>query len=141
MHMVRGVQIHGSSKKKKQKPLDMKAVEVEWRKYNKDMRRKNMHQLQFDSLNDYVAYKQGKYKPKQKKEFVQYEAPKPHVRNTTQYPSLKTSDSIPESCARKETPKYTGDLLVGIGTMHKSNAVPIMRGTKQAEELAQMRRN
>jgi len=141
MHMIKGVQVHGRSKNKKQKPLDMKALEVEWRQYNKSMRRKCMHDLQFDSLNDYVSYKQGNYKPKKKKEFKEYAPSQPYVRNTTQYPSLKTSDSIPESCARKETPKYTGDLLVGIGTMHKSNAVPIMRGTKQAEELAQMRRN
>jgi len=25
--------------------------------------------------------------------------------------------------------------------MHKSNAVPVMKGTKQAEEIAKMRRN
>ena len=40
----------------------------------------------------------------------------------------------------KETIKYTGDLIVGIATMHKSNAVPVMKGTKQAEEIAKMRR-
>ena len=140
MHMIKGVQVNSRSKKKKQKPLDMKALEVEWRQYNKNMRRKCMHDLQFDSLNDYVSYKQGKYKPKKKKEFKEYEAPKSYVRDTPQYPSLKTSDAIPESCAKRETPKYTGDLLVGIGTMHKSNAVPIMRGTSQAEDIAKMRR-
>ena len=78
-------------------------------------------------------------KPK-KKEFVPYAPSEPYVRDTKEYPSLKTSDAIPESCAKKESPKYTGDLIVGIGTMHKSNAVPIMRGTEQAKELASMRR-
>lgn len=41
----------------------------------------------------------------------------------------------------KETLKYTGNLIVGIATMHKSNAVPVMKGTNQAEEIAKMRRS
>jgi hypothetical protein len=80
-------------------------------------------------------------KPSKKKEFVPYAPTEPYVRDTKKYPSLQTSDTVPTACAKKESPKYTGDLIVGIGTMHKSNAVPIMRGTKQAEEIAQMRRN
>ena len=30
--------------------------------------------------------------------------------------------------------------IVGIATMHKSNAVPVMRGTNEAIEIAAMRR-
>ena len=132
-------------KKRKAKKLtqkDMGRLQTEWRQYNKRMRRNNNHSLQFEQFEDYVAYTRGQYKPKRKleKEFKQYEAPKPYVRDTKEYRSLKTSDTIPESCAKRENPTYTGDLIVGIGTMHKSNAVPIMRGTKQAEELAKMRR-
>ena len=138
MHMIRGVQVHGS-KKRKPKKLDMKAIELEWRRYNKDMRRKNMHDLQFAELDDYVAYISGKM-PKRKKEFVPYEAPKSPVRDTKSYPSVKTSDTIPGGTPRKESNKYTGDLLVGIGTMHKSNMVPIMRGTNEAKDIARMRR-
>ena len=41
---------------------------------------------------------------------------------------------------RKESPKYTGDLIQGIATMHKSNAVPVMKGTEQAKDIARMRR-
>ena len=43
------------------------------------------------------------------------------------------------SMAKKEEKVYTGDEIIGIATMHKSNAVPI-RGKKQAEEVARMRR-
>ncbi len=43
------------------------------------------------------------------------------------------------SMAKKEEKVYTGDEIIGIATMHKSNAVPI-RGKKQAEEVAKMRR-
>ena len=144
MHMIRGVQVHGRSKKKKQKPVDMKSLEIEWRRYNKDMRRKNMFDLQFESLDDYAAYKQGNYKPKKKKEFKSNApSPKPYVRNTTQNPSLKTSDTVPGSCSKRESQVYSGERkLLGIATMHKSNMVPVFADNKeQAVEIAQMRRN
>ena len=143
MHMIKGVQVHGKSSKKK-KPLtdnQLKKLEVEWRQYNKQMRRNHMHDMQFQDFNDYVAYTRGEYKPKAKKEFTTYAPSKPHVRDTKSYPSLKTSNTIPTgSTPRKEPQKYTGDLLVGIGTMHKSNMVPIMRGTDEAKDIARMRR-
>lgn len=139
MHMIHGVQVHGNTKKKSKK-LDMKAVEMQWRSYNKDMRRKNMHSLQFKTLQKYVEYITGNM-PKIKKEFVEYAPTKPYVSNTKEYRSLQTSDTIPGACARKEIPTYTGDLIVGIATMHKSNLVPVMRGTSQAKDIAQMRRN
>ena len=139
MHMIHGVQVHGNTKKKSKK-LDMKAVEMQWRSYNKDMRRKNMHSLQFKTLQNYVEYITGNM-PKIKKEFVEYAPTKPYVSNTKEYRSLQTSDTIPGACARKEIPTYTGDLIVGIATMHKSNLVPVMRGTSQAKDIAQMRRN
>jgi hypothetical protein len=44
------------------------------------------------------------------------------------------------SMAKKEEMVYTGTEIIGIAQMHKSNAVPI-RGKKQAQEVAQMRRN
>jgi hypothetical protein len=140
MHMIKGVQVHGTGKKRKPKKLDMKALELEWRRYNKDMRRKHMHNCQFDTLDEYVDYVQGKPR-KKKKEFETYAPPKQNVRDTKEYPSLKTSDTIPTgSTPRKEPQRYTGDLLVGIGTMHKSNMVPIMRGTNEAKDIARMRR-
>ena len=43
------------------------------------------------------------------------------------------------SMAKREENVYTGTEIIGIGQMHKSNAVPI-RGKKQAEEIAKMRR-
>ena len=58
-------------------------------------------------------------------------------RNTNR---IHTSDRIDGVAPAKERKVYTGDLIVGIGTMHKSNAVPIMRGTNEAKEIAKMRR-
>ena len=121
MHMIRGIQVHGKSKVKK-KPGWQKA-EQEHREWLIKM-----------GINP-------DKKPSKKKEFAPYVPSKSYVRNTESYPSLQTSDTIPGACARKESPKYTGDLIVGIATMHKSNLVPVMRDTEQAKEIAQMRRN
>lgn len=39
----------------------------------------------------------------------------------------------------KSSPVYTGTKMIGIGQMHKSNAVPVFR-EEEAKELASMRR-
>ena len=52
------------------------------------------------------------------------------------YPSL---NSMQGSTARPEPKVYTGTLIKGIATMHKSNAVPVI-DQKQAIEIANMRR-
>jgi len=56
------------------------------------------------------------------------------------YPSQPMSPTGNHNCGKKETMKYTGDLITGIATMHKSNAVPVMKGTTQAVDIARMRR-
>jgi len=142
MHMIQGVQVHGKSHKKKRKLSDnqLKKLEVEWRQYNKSMRQKHMHDLQFKEFDDYVAYTRGEHKPRAKKEFKEYEGPKPINRNQPSYPSVTSSNSIPGACARKERQEYTGDYIVGLATMHKSNIVPVGRGS-DPKEYAQMRRN
>lgn len=50
-----------------------------------------------------------------------------------------TSDSVPSNGNKKESLKYTGTLIKGIATMHKSNAVPILN-REQAIEVSTMRR-
>ena len=52
-------------------------------------------------------------------------------------PSLNPTDMSP--CTKQEPMKYTGTLIKGIATMHKSNAVPIIN-EEQAVEIAKMRR-
>lgn len=50
-----------------------------------------------------------------------------------------TYDSLRGSTAPKASPVYTGSNMLGVGVMHKSNAVPIF-STDDAESLARMRR-
>lgn len=51
-----------------------------------------------------------------------------------------TSDRVGNGYA-KAAKQYTGDELAGIGTLHKSNMVPIRKDSNAAKEIATMRRN
>lgn len=148
MHLARGLSTI-STKKRKKKPLTQKDIErytIEWRKHNKAMRRANNHTLQYDTLESYIAYVRGEYKAP-KKDRGTYTPDTSWRREQPRIPSAMEeaikNGTFNRGCSggtKKESPKYTGDLIVGIATMHKSNAVPVMRGTKQAEEIAKMRR-
>ncbi len=78
-----------------------------------------------------------KYEPKKPlKQVSPLPKPKAYVRETPKYPSLNTGF---HDCTKKAAPVYTGNAIKGIGTMHKSNAVPIF-SDEQAVEIATMRR-
>ena len=52
-----------------------------------------------------------------------------------------TSDTVPGNGNAKAANVYTGNELLGIATMHKSNAVPIRKDSKEAaKDIASMRR-
>jgi hypothetical protein len=65
-----------------------------------------------------------------------YSLGKPACRETPKIPSLPFSGG---ACAKKDSPVYTGTKVKGIGTMHKSNAVPIF-SDEEAVAIATMRR-
>jgi hypothetical protein len=66
-------------------------------------------------------------------------APKPMRRDEgqTRIPSLDTGHK--GAVTVKQPMQYTGDKIVGIGTMHKSNAVPIF-SDQEAKDISSMRR-
>ena len=74
-------------------------------------------------------------KPKQQLSDV-YSLGKPACRETPKIPSLPFSGA---QCIKKENPVYTGTKIKGIGTMHKSNAVPVF-SDEEAIDIANMRR-
>ncbi len=57
-------------------------------------------------------------------------------RSTRHIPSVDTGLG---STAPVPTKQYTGDKMIGIGTMHKSNMVPIF-SDKEAKDISTMRR-
>lgn len=84
---------------------------------------------------------QAKYAPKKSLKRVDtaftYSLSAPPGRSTYHnIPSRNTGDGIASS---KPTMQYTGDKMLGIGTLHKSNAVPVF-SDGEAKEMARMRR-
>jgi len=57
-------------------------------------------------------------------------------RETPNYPSLNSDVG---STGKKEPIQYTGDKMIGIGQLHKSNAVPIFQA-EDAVDISKMRR-
>ena len=67
-----------------------------------------------------------------------YTPPKTYVRDLPVYPSHSTT--LPATCTKPVEGKvYTGTKMIGIGTLHKSNAVPIF-SEEEAKDQATMRR-
>lgn len=54
-------------------------------------------------------------------------------------PMIASLDTGFVACTKKFQNSYTGDKMKGIGTMHKSNAVPIFTDN-EAKEISSMRR-
>lgn len=75
-------------------------------------------------------------KPKKQDLSSSYSLGTPACRETPKIPSLPFTGG---PCALKPSPVYTGTKVKGIGTMHKSNAVPIF-SDEEAVAIATMRR-
>jgi len=73
-------------------------------------------------------------KAKLEKSFPSYSPPP--GRETTKINSLPFTGG---PCTKSEQKVYTGNAVLGIGTMHKSNAVPIF-SDEEAHDIATMRR-
>lgn len=104
--------------------------------HNRFLKNRKLPTMTFDQYVDYV------YGRKKIKDF------KPRSNNftikesfdTPVYPSLNTDvKELSGVCAKKEEQVYTGDKLIGIAVMHKSNLVPVF-SRDDASELAKMRR-
>ena len=59
-------------------------------------------------------------------------------RETPDYPSVTSTGVL--VAEKRERDRYTGDKLLGIGMMHKSNLVPIF-SEEHARDVSSMRRN
>jgi hypothetical protein len=81
-----------------------------------------------------------KYKPNfsNKKVIIKpLSQPKKYIRETPVYPSLESSGGVATKPVHGNV--YTGEKMKGIGTLHKSNAVPIFTD-EEARDQANMRR-
>ena len=138
MHLVRGMTGLNTKKNKKRKLTLNKISKFQEQMFahNKDLRRKGLHDLQMD-LQNFIDYCHGDYTPRVSKAAAKpWKAPEPYYRESPDIPSL---NSMEGTAFARNPNKYTGTLIKGIATMHKSNAVPII-DRKQAIEVSNMRR-
>lgn len=105
-----------------------------------------MKKLKFRSAKEKQQYEQNKeswekllskYKPTKVSTKAKPIETKLYTRDTTEIPSLNAWVTGPVNF--KTEKKYTGTAMLGIATMHKSNAVPVFTDS-QAKDLASMRR-
>jgi hypothetical protein len=82
----------------------------------------------------------NKYEVKEtKKRIISRPTPVRIIRDgadTSHIPSLDTGYG---AAVKKESPVYTGDAMIGIGQLHKSNAIPIFQA-EDAVDISKMRR-
>jgi hypothetical protein len=129
-------------KKRKQKKLtnnQQERLELEWKQHNKRMRQLHLHDMQFNKFEDYMAYRRGQYKPKERKP-EPFQVMKPQEGYRRETPKIPSRGIGVGNGLLKERQVYTGTLIKGIATMHKSNAVPVIN-EQQAKDIANMRRN
>lgn len=84
----------------------------------------------------------AKYEPKKKtnpttKKPMVGSTSSSYRRDTEYVPSLRSEGS--GDCTKKVSQQYTGTSIIGIATMHKSNAVPVF-SVEDAKEISRMRR-
>lgn len=106
---------------------------------NKKRKRNGESKLSFDEYLDIRCGRVTKKKRLHPSEQGEYNGPSytpPIGRETKVYPSRPMGDGV---ATKKETTQYTGDNLIGIGQLHKSNSVPVFR-KEDAEDQAKMRR-
>jgi len=116
----------------------MDRMVAECKKYNKDMREIGCHSQQKD-LNEYINYRYGRT-GKVKTSLIairnDHDAQPLYRREET---VVKSHNSGAMVARGTEERKYTGTLIKGVATMHKSNAVPVFNDD-QYKDVATMRR-
>ena len=83
----------------------------------------------------YVAWLKS-HAPKQVVATREFKKIPPFRRETPHYPSLNMESGF---ATKKAHVQYTGNAMLGVATMHKSNSVPVFQ-QKDAEDISRMRR-
>jgi len=73
-------------------------------------------------------------------EFKEYVPSRKYVRTPEHTPSLTQYQLYSQSTAKRERKQYSGDYIIGLATLHKSNIVPVGKDDDPVD-YATMRRN
>jgi len=130
MHLLGPAFTTLSTKKKKTRGVTITAkFAQEFREHNDLMKRVGSKQK---TVDEYITYRKGNFKPKLRGVKLAKLEVSDH---REKYPS---GQGVGITFA-KEPNQYTGTLVKGISTMHKSNAVPVISEEEMLEH-SQMRR-
>lgn len=137
MHLIKGVCVLNTSKPKFKLTKKKQAEwEFDWQAENRQRRSNGEHKITFDQ---YCEERLGKVKRKPVA-FNTYKPTNPRITAMQElrekYPSLNSESG---NTNLRESIKYTGTLVKGIATMHKSNAVPVI-DEEQMKDISRMRR-
>ena len=114
-------------------------LEMDMFHYNKDRKRQGESKVTFDEYLDIRCGRVTKRKVHPSEQGTldpNYLSLPPHRQNAIRYPSRDDGIGV---ATKKEPQQYTGDNMLGIGQLHKSNSVPVFR-KEDAEDQAKMRR-
>ena len=137
MHLAKGFSTLRTNRK-----FSPKMTKANVSKWTREMHEFNRLQKQLGqpklTFDEYVLYAHGKLhkKPANNIKSVHSNNNSGYRRDTPDYPSCTSGGGLTPKPQRME---YTGTLVKGIATMHKSNAVPII-DDQQAKDIANMRR-
>lgn len=140
MHLVGPYLTTTNYRKPKTKVTEAKMKQ--WQEWYRERCKQNKRLgLPKETFEEFVDYLHGRGKKITKSApRSPLELSKPFHREVPKIPSLQSDfKDLQNACAKKEPQKYTGTLIKGIATMHKSNAVPVINN-EQAQEISRMRR-
>lgn len=141
MHLVGPELTTTRTKKYKLKLTKAKRAELECDlfEHNKKRKRNGEPKITFDEYLDWRCGRVTKRKVHPSEQGTldpNYLSLPPHRQNAIRYPSRDDGIGV---ATKKEPQQYTGDNMLGIGQLHKSNSVPVFR-KEDAEDQAKMRR-
>lgn len=123
------------------KTKSQKSRHVEgWHERNRFLMEMRMAKITFEQYMDYIY---GRLDRINRRAFKPYKPSQTETYNSTRskdhrqkYQSVTTVGTV-HATTKKELQRYTGTFIIGIATMHKSNAVPII-SKEQAIDIARM---
>lgn len=122
----------------KGKVNDLRSRHIE---HNQMLKKLGLPKIEFDEFVNYIYGKKVNTTVNRKSHLAKsYSLKIPdHRINTNAVVSKETKIVGPADCTKKASPVYTGTMVKGIASMHKSNAVPIFN-YKDAIDISKMRR-
>lgn len=139
MHLVGPYLTTTSYRKRNTKVTKSKQAQwqLEWQEKNRQLKRQGQPKITYQEYVDQLHGRVAKTPTRPSQQGVwtgNYRTP--IGRESVALPSLDTGQG---NTAKRESQHYTGDKMLGIGVLHKSNSVPIFKA-EDAHDISRMRR-